>query len=80
MLPFLFRETITRFVLASSLYRRSQNVIPKYMAVTDAAGHTESIAVRNIAKIVRDQDEAVLYFRDGSTLPIRVEDAERILK
>ncbi len=55
-------------------------IIPKYMGVTDAAGHTESIAVQDIEKIVRDREEAVLYFRDGSTLPIRVEDAERILK
>ncbi len=43
-------------------------------------GHTESIALADIENIFRGQQEAVLYFRDGSTLPIRFEDAERILK
>jgi hypothetical protein len=50
------------------------------MRVTDSSGHAGVVAVEDIEKIVREQEEAVLYFRDGRTLPVRVEDADRLLK
>ena len=57
-------------------------VIPKFISVTDAAGHSETVGVREIEKIVRDPDEAeaVLYFKDGRTLPVEAESADRLLK
>ena len=57
-------------------------VILTLMGVTDSAGHSGLVTVREVEKIVRDRDddEAVLYFNDGRTLSIRTEDADRLLK
>ena len=46
-------------------------VIPKFISVTDAAGHSETVAVREIEKIVRDpdEDEPVLCFNSDFREP-----------
>ena len=57
-------------------------VVPTLIGVTDASGHYGIVTVSQIEKIVHDQDEshAVLFFTDGSTVPVRCEEANRLLR